>query len=75
MLAYELYAFASRNPELSKVMGAWLRASGDALARHFATITACVLDAFVDGFSLYNSFDAQPISRRDISAIGGLSPH
>ncbi|MER6623510.1 MULTISPECIES: TetR/AcrR family transcriptional regulator [unclassified Streptomyces] len=69
VLSYELYAFASRNPALLDVMRSWMRASRTSLSRHFDARTARALDALVEGLSIHNSMDAEPMSRQDVAAI------
>lgn len=69
LLSYELYAFATRHPELREVMRSWMRASREALARHFDPLTARALDALVEGLSIHNSVDAEPADRADVAAI------
>ncbi|KND36574.1 TetR/AcrR family transcriptional regulator [Streptomyces acidiscabies] len=69
LLTFELYAFAARAPELRTVLNSWMRASRDALARHFDPLTARALDALVEGFTLHNFFDDTPIGRDDIAEI------
>ncbi|MFD7968097.1 TetR/AcrR family transcriptional regulator [Streptomyces clavifer] len=69
VLSYELYAFASRNPALLDVMRSWMRASRASLSRHFDARTARALDALVEGVSIHNSMDAEPMSRQDVAAV------
>ncbi|WP_432180470.1 TetR/AcrR family transcriptional regulator, partial [Streptomyces sp. NBC_00063] len=69
LLSYELYAFATRHPELREVMRSWMQASRDSLSRHFDPLTARALDALVEGLSIHNSVDAQPTDRADVAAI------
>ncbi|MFJ3670286.1 TetR/AcrR family transcriptional regulator [Streptomyces sp. NPDC090106] len=69
VLSYELYAFASRNPALLDVIRAWMAASRASLSRHFDARTARALDALVEGLSIHNSMDAEPMSRQDVAAV------
>ncbi|MEW2263385.1 TetR/AcrR family transcriptional regulator [Streptomyces sp. NPDC047853] len=69
LLSYELYAFASRHPEVREVMRSWMRASRESLARHFDPLTARALDALVEGFSIHNSVDPRPTDRAGVAAI------
>ncbi|MFF3965634.1 TetR/AcrR family transcriptional regulator [Streptomyces griseorubiginosus] len=69
LLSYELYAFATRHPELRTVMRSWMQASRDSLARHFDPLTARALDALVEGFSIHNSVDARPTDRAGVAAV------
>ncbi|WP_428957013.1 TetR/AcrR family transcriptional regulator [Streptomyces sp. cg35] len=69
ILCYELYAFASRNPALLGVIRSWLNASRTSLSRHFDPRTARALDALVEGLSIHNSLDAEPMPREDVAAI------
>lgn len=69
LLSYELYAFATRNPEVRAVMRSWMQASRDSLARHFDPLTARALDALVEGFSIHNSFDLRPTEREEVAAV------
>ncbi|QNP72120.1 TetR family transcriptional regulator [Streptomyces roseirectus] len=69
LLTFELYAFAARTPELRTVLNSWMRASRDALARHFDPLTARALDALVEGFTLHNFFDHTPLGRDDIASV------
>ncbi|MET9772952.1 TetR family transcriptional regulator [Streptomyces sp. NPDC006367] len=69
LLSYELYAFATRNPEVRAVMRSWMQASRDSLARHFDPLTARALDALVEGFSIHNSVDPRPTEREEVAAV------
>ncbi|GAB2898554.1 TetR/AcrR family transcriptional regulator [Streptomyces mayteni] len=69
LLIYELYAFAQRNPPVKEVTRAWMRASRAALSRHFDARTARALDALVEGLSIHDSMDVDPMDRRDVTAI------
>ncbi|TDC79357.1 TetR/AcrR family transcriptional regulator [Streptomyces hainanensis] len=69
LLIYELYAFAERTPPVKDVTRAWMRASRVALSRHFDARTARALDALVEGLTIHNSMDADPMDRRDVAAI------
>lgn len=69
LLSYELYAFATRHPELRAVMRSWMQASRDSLARHFDPLTARALDALIEGFSIHNSVDARPTERAEVAAV------
>ncbi|MFD5316018.1 TetR/AcrR family transcriptional regulator [Streptomyces sp. NPDC127098] len=69
VLSYELYAFAARDPALLGVIRSWMRASRAALSRHFDPRTARALDALVEGFSIHNHLDDEPMSREDIAAV------
>ncbi|MFG3108921.1 TetR/AcrR family transcriptional regulator [Streptomyces tendae] len=69
LLSYELYAFATRNPEVRAVMRSWMQASRSSLARHFDPLTARALDALVEGFSIHNSVDPRPTGREEVAAV------
>ncbi|MET9354387.1 TetR family transcriptional regulator [Streptomyces sp. NPDC006617] len=69
LLSYELYAFATRNPEVRAVMRSWMQASRSSLARHFDPLTARALDALVEGFSIHNSVDPRPTEREEVAAV------
>ncbi|MEL5958155.1 TetR family transcriptional regulator [Streptomyces sp. CLV115] len=69
LLSYELYAFATRHPELREVVRSWMQASRKSLARHFDPLTARALDVLVEGFSIHNSFDTRPTNRADVSSV------
>ncbi|MFF5155694.1 TetR/AcrR family transcriptional regulator [Streptomyces sp. NPDC000348] len=69
VLSYELYAFASRNPALLDVIRSWTKAGRTSLSRHFDARTARALDALVEGLSIHNSMDTEPMSRQDVAAI------
>ncbi|MFF2324686.1 MULTISPECIES: TetR/AcrR family transcriptional regulator [unclassified Streptomyces] len=69
ILSYELYAFASRNPALLGVIRSWMRASRTSLSKHFDPRTARALDALVEGLTIHNSMDSEPMSRDDVAAV------
>ncbi|MDT0433408.1 TetR family transcriptional regulator [Streptomyces sp. NPDC005840] len=69
VLCYELYAFASRNPEVLGITRSWMGASRASLSKHFDPRTARALDALVEGLSIHNSFDADPMPREDVAAV------
>ncbi|ARQ70296.1 TetR/AcrR family transcriptional regulator [Streptomyces marincola] len=69
MLIYELYAFSSRNPDVLDVTRSWMRASRATLGEHFDARTARALDALVEGLTIHNSMDSEPMSRADVAAV------
>ncbi|MFD5305632.1 TetR/AcrR family transcriptional regulator [Streptomyces rochei] len=69
LLSYELYAFATRNPEVRAVMRSWMEASRSSLTRHFDPLTARALDALVEGFSIHNSVDLRPTDREEVAVV------
>ncbi|MFJ8867050.1 TetR/AcrR family transcriptional regulator [Streptomyces sp. NPDC102473] len=69
LLCYELYAFASRNPALLEITRSWMRASRTSLSKHFDPRTARALDALVEGLTIHNSMDTDPMSREDVAAV------
>lgn len=71
VLVYELYAFASRKSEVRSVTEAWLDRSREALGRHFDPVTVRGLDALIEGLGIHNTFDRQPIGRREVEQIVG----
>ena len=69
VLAYELYAFASRKPEVRTVTEDWLDRSREALGRHFDPVAVRGLDALIEGLGIHNTFDRDPISRTEVERI------
>ncbi|GAA2248136.1 TetR family transcriptional regulator [Streptomyces ruber] len=69
VLIYELYAFAARDPALLGVTRSWMRASRASLGKHFDPRTARGLDALVEGLSIHNHMDDEPLSREEVAAI------
>ncbi|QDL90354.1 TetR family transcriptional regulator [Paroceanicella profunda] len=68
-LVCELWAYTGRIPVLRTVMQGWLGQSRAALGRHFDAHTVHALDALVEGLTLHNMVDPQPLSRADVRAI------
>jgi DNA-binding transcriptional regulator YbjK len=69
ILIYELYAFASRNPPMQKLVQDWMERSRAAFQVYFDPTTSRALDALIEGFSIHNSMDRSPISREDVELI------
>ena len=65
-LMYQLYAFASRRPALTAIMQRWMHRSQQTLAQWFDAPTARALDAFIEGMTLHQVTDPQPLSRETI---------
>lgn len=69
ILIYELYGFASRNPPMRRLVQDWMERSRAAFEVHFDPATARALDALIEGFSIHNSLDREPISREEVELI------
>ncbi len=60
VLTYELYTLAARRAEFRTIMEGWMRASRQALQRHFDPETACAIDAYIEGAALHIALDNAP---------------
>ena len=69
ILIYELYAFASRNPPMRALVQNWMERSRASLQVHFDAPTSRALDAMIEGFSIHNSMDRNPIKRAEVELI------
>lgn len=60
VLNYELYTLAARQERFRAITQAWMRASRQALERHFDPETARRLDAHIEGAALHVALDPEP---------------
>jgi DNA-binding transcriptional regulator YbjK len=72
ILTYELYAYASRQPDMRSVMQNWMARSQQALSQHFDVRTAKALDALIEGLTIHRSVEREPTTREDIQRLVGL---
>ncbi|EGT4372096.1 TetR/AcrR family transcriptional regulator [Cronobacter malonaticus] len=70
-LMYQLYAYASRQPQLKIIMQDWMRRSQQTLETWFDPATARALDAFVEGMTLHYVVDREPLNRETIRMMVG----
>jgi len=70
-LMYQLYAYASRQPQLKIIMQDWMRRSQQTLETWFDPATARALDAFIEGMTLHFVTDRQPLDRNTIRKMVG----
>lgn len=68
ILAYELYAAASRKPLLREVMQHWMEESQRSLRRHFAADDARTVDAFIGGLIVHGSLSISPMTEAEVRA-------
>ncbi|MDI9315143.1 DNA-binding transcriptional regulator, partial [Cronobacter sakazakii] len=68
-LMYQLYAYASRQPQLKIIMQDWMRRSQQTLETWFDPATARALDAFVEGMTLHYVVDREPLKEAEIRVI------
>lgn len=66
LLSFELYAFASRQPEYQAVMTEWMEKCRDALHQHYDLRTASALDAMIEGFTIHRHLNPDVISREEV---------
>lgn len=66
---YQLYAYASCNPQLKDIMQEWMIRSQQALEPFFDPLTARALDAFLEGMTLHYVTDREPMSRDDMRVM------
>ncbi|PPE61157.1 TetR family transcriptional regulator [Pectobacterium brasiliense] len=66
LLSFELYAFASRQPQYQTVMTEWMDKSRDALYQHYDLKTASSLDAMIEGFTIHRHLNPDVISREEV---------
>ena len=64
VLTYELYTLAARKPQFRTITQNWMRASRNALERHFPPDTARAIDAYIEGAALHIALDPNPQSRQ-----------
>ena len=67
ILAFELTAFAAREPSLRPQLERWMGISEGYLSQHFGKSTAKVLDAFVDGVVMHNIMSSNHITRDEVT--------
>ena len=69
LLSYELYAWASRCPEVTAVVHRGIEGMRAALTRFFTKPEADAIDALFDGASIHRAYDSTPPSREEIRSI------
>ncbi|MFQ4149084.1 TetR family transcriptional regulator [Arthrobacter sp. LAPM80] len=67
-LSYELYALASRSPQMRHVTDAWMARSRAAIGRFFDPDTALMLDALIEGLSVHRALSLAPMPRTTVEA-------
>lgn len=60
VLTHEIYTLAARKPDYRDITTEWMSRSRATLERHFDPLTARMLDALIEGLSIYRALDHQP---------------
>lgn len=68
VLTHELYTLAARAPAYRDLTNAWMRGSRTALERHFDPVTARLIDAVIEGFTIHRALDTEPQDRSVVLA-------
>lgn len=63
VLTFELYTLAARRAEFRGITEGWMRASRQALVRHFPDAAARVVDAYIEGAGIHVALDTAPQGR------------
>lgn len=66
---YQLYAYASCNLQLKVIMQEWVVRSQPALEPFCDPLTARALDAFLEGITLHDVTEREPMGRDDIMRV------
>ncbi|WP_454299812.1 TetR/AcrR family transcriptional regulator [Salana multivorans] len=59
VLSHELYTLAAREPGFRDLTTAWMERSRAALERHFDPVTARMVDAVIEGFTIHRALDSR----------------
>ena len=65
-LSYELYALATRSPEIRRVTDAWMARSRAALGRFFDPETTLMLDALIEGLAIHRALSLNAMPRSTV---------
>ncbi|ALV45579.1 hypothetical protein MB46_08825 [Arthrobacter alpinus] len=68
VLSYELYALATRRPDMRRVTDAWMARSRVALGKFFDPETTLMLDALIEGLSMHRALSLTPMPRSTVVA-------
>lgn len=68
---FELYAYATFDPEVARIAREWMFTSRDALATHFAPDTCRALDALIEGWPMHRVFEGRALDRELVRATVG----
>ncbi|POH59028.1 TetR family transcriptional regulator [Arthrobacter glacialis] len=68
VLSYELYALATRRPDMRRVTDAWMARSRVALGKFFDPETTLMLDALIEGLSMHRALSLAPMPRTTVEA-------
>jgi DNA-binding transcriptional regulator YbjK len=60
VLTQELYSLAAREPAYRDITSAWMARSQHALQQHFDASTSRLINALIEGFTIYLALDIQP---------------
>ncbi|MEO8220661.1 MAG: DapH/DapD/GlmU-related protein [Specibacter sp.] len=68
VLSCELYALATRRPDMRQVTDAWMARSRVALGKFFDPQTTLMLDALIEGLSMHRALSLTPMPRTTVEA-------
>jgi len=66
-LSYELYFYASKDPDFREVFRTWQGRSHHSLSRFFDARACRGLDALVEGLTIHRSLESEPLDRADVA--------
>lgn len=66
-LSYELYFYASKDPDFRSIFQSWQGRSHQALSRFFDERACRGLDALVEGLTIHRSLESEPLDPDDVA--------